>query len=44
MVSALLEPEVVLGADTREHGDLFATQSLDPSALAAGQPDIGGLE
>ena len=44
MVSALLESQVVLGADVGKHGDFLATQSLDASAVAVRQADVGGLE
>ncbi len=44
MISPLFKFEVVLGANAGEHGDFFATQSFDASALAVGQADICGLE
>lgn len=44
MISPLFKFQVVLGANAGEHGDFFATQSFDASALAVGQADICGLE
>jgi len=44
MVSSLLESQVILGTDTGKHGDFLATQSLDASALAVRQADVGRLE
>jgi hypothetical protein len=44
MVSSLLESQVVLGTDAGKHGDFLATQSLDASALAVRQADVGRLE
>jgi len=44
MVSSLLESQVVLGTHAGKHGDFLATQSLDASALAVRQADVGRLE
>jgi hypothetical protein len=39
-ITSLLESEVVLGADAREEGDLFAAQSGHAPASAGREPDL----
>src|SRR6202020_3112657 len=43
-VAALLQPQVVVGADPGEHGDLFAPQPGDAAHPGDRQPDALGLD
>jgi hypothetical protein len=42
MVTALLEPGVVLGADTGQPGNLIASQTSNAAAAAVGDPGVLG--
>jgi hypothetical protein len=44
VVAALLEPEVVVGADTGEHGDLLAPQTGDAPHAVDGDAHAVGLD
>jgi hypothetical protein len=43
-VAALLEPGVVLGADSREHGQLVAPQAGHAPVTVVGQAGVGGAD
>jgi hypothetical protein len=42
-VAPLLESQVVVGADARQHRQLLAAQPCNPAPRAANQPDVLGL-
>jgi xanthine dehydrogenase YagT iron-sulfur-binding subunit len=44
VLAALLESQVVVGADPGEHGQLFAPQPGNPSAAGAGEPHVLGAQ
>lgn len=39
-ITALLDTQIVIGADTGQSGQFFTSQPLDPSAGAGHQSDI----
>ena len=42
LVAALLQPQVIVGADARQHRQLLAPQTRNASARTRSQPDIFG--
>jgi hypothetical protein len=42
--SALLKPQVIVGANTSKYRDLFPAQTVDSTTPTRGQTNIGGLD